>query len=162
MGSPTQLNHVGSLDMKGLNRHVTVRYRCTPPNHRRVFIANSSKSVDALVINVSEDRIGLVLGIYIEPDTPVRIEMGNGGIVPYFDLASIVTQTTQLEKSKWQCDCRWVHKLTPDELLMARYSAFHLPHTTLHNNAICLPIPIQRPQNRFWWGWSTLPGTATN
>jgi hypothetical protein len=126
MGHPTQLKHPGSYDMRGLNRHVTVRYRCTP-NHGRVFITNSSKSVDALVADVSEDSIGLVLGTYIEPGTPVRIEMGNSGPVPHFDTAATITHTTQLEQGKWQCECAWVRRLTWGELLVSRYRTFHLP-----------------------------------
>jgi hypothetical protein len=126
MGNPTQLEHAGAFDMKG--RHVTVRYRSTPSNQRRVFIANSSKSVHALMVDVSEDCIGLILSTYIEADTPVQIEMGNSGQVAYLDRMATITHTTQVEKGKWHCACEWVHRLTAEELLVCRYRTFHMPH----------------------------------
>jgi hypothetical protein len=128
MSDTTQLKHSGSFDLMGLDRHVNVRYRCTPPNHGRVFIANSSKSVDALVVYISEDSIGLIVNTYIEAGSLVRIEMGDSGKVPYVDLAATIKRTSQLEDGKWQCDCEWVRALTPDELLVPQHCSFQTPH----------------------------------
>ena len=120
--------HWGSCETSGLNQHVRVVYRCTPRNHGRLFIANSSMSVDALATHVSSDSITLVLNASIEPATPVRIEMGDSGLVPYLDLVAHVTSATQVENGKWRCVCKWFRKLTPDELLVSRYRRFHAPH----------------------------------
>ena len=129
MTNLTQPKHIGTFDMRGLNRHATVRYRCTPPNPSRSFDANSSKSVDALVVNVSESGIGLILSTYVEPGTTVGIEMGSSGNtkLPYVDLMAIITHTKRLDNAKWQWTCEWVRKLTPEEFLVPRCHADMLP-----------------------------------
>jgi hypothetical protein len=127
MNNPIPIKHSGTFDMEGLNRHVRVRYRCIPPNHGRVFIANSFKSVDASVFEPSKDRIGLTMGRYIEAGTIVRIEARDSGKVSYVDLVAKITRTSQLESGKWRCGCEWVRKLTTEELQVLRRRAFHTP-----------------------------------
>ena len=104
MGSATK---TPSFDVSGLNLHVVVRYRYSPLNQRRVFIANSCKSVDALVTEVSEEKIGLVLPTYLEPATPVQIEIGDSGAVPYLDLAAQIAHGTLMAEGQWWCACEW-------------------------------------------------------
>jgi hypothetical protein len=127
MGNPTQSKYASSYE-RGLSRHVTVCYRHTPPNSGRAFIANSSKSVDALVFALSRDCIGLLLSQYIESGTPVRIEMGNSGKVAYVDAVANITHTTQVADDRWRCIGEWERKLTPEELLVSGHRAFQGPH----------------------------------
>src|SRR5438309_8833413 len=101
MNNVSEPKHLGSFDISDLNRHARVRYRCTPPRPGRSFHANSYTSVDALVANVSESAIDLIVDRHVEPGTLVGIEMGNSGSVPYVDLAATITHTEQLENAKW-------------------------------------------------------------
>jgi hypothetical protein len=91
-----------------------------PPNLGRAFFANSSKSVDALVVDLSLGGIGLIMETYIEPGTLLRIELGNGDKVTYVELLANVIQTKQLDFSKWRCGCEWLHQMTEEELLILR------------------------------------------
>jgi hypothetical protein len=127
MGKLTQSKYVSPFEW-GLSRHVTVCYRHTPRNSGRAFIANSSKSVDALVFALSRDCIGLLLSQYIEPGTPVRIEMGNNGKVAYVDAVANITHTTQVADDRWRSLGEWERKLTPEELLVSGHRAFQGPH----------------------------------
>jgi hypothetical protein len=145
MCNQNHLKHSGFLDMRGLNRRATVRYRRIPANHGRVFVANSSKSVDAWVLDLSEGGIGLIVGTYIEAGTPVRIEMGDTGKVPYVDLVATITHTSQLENGKWRCGCEWIRKLTPEELQVPRCNVYHTPHGTRyvkHYHSGCGPVSM--------------------
>jgi hypothetical protein len=101
---------------EGLNRRATVRYRCTPPALSRAFLANSSKSVDAVIVNLSEGGAGLLLGSYVEPGTLVRIEIGNSGETPCADLAAHINNVVKLDDATWRCGCEWVRTLTVEEL----------------------------------------------
>jgi hypothetical protein len=98
------------------NRRATVRYRRATPQPGRAFIANSSKSVDALVVDISQGGIGLILESHVEPDTLVRIEMGGDGKGLMVDLLANIAHITPLENNRWRCGCEWTRKLTEDEL----------------------------------------------
>jgi hypothetical protein len=95
-----------------------------------VFLANSSKSIDALVTHLSPDYISFIVGAYLEPDTPVRIEIGNGGPVPYLDLIAHVTDAAPMDHGEWRCSCRWERRLTTEQLFVSRHQAFHAPRET--------------------------------
>lgn len=105
-----RFNPVG-LDSQ--NPHVTVCYRHQPPG--RVFVANSSRCVDAVVVALSQRGIGLIMRRHIAPATPVRIELGQNGAAPLLDLAAEVVSSTREQDGSWRCACKWVHK-APDEL----------------------------------------------
>jgi hypothetical protein len=101
-------------------RRATVRYRCSPANPGRAFLANSSKCVEAMVVDLSLTGIGLILAESVEPGTLLGIEMGAGGKISYVDLVAHVMQTTQLPDGTWRCGCEWVHELTEEELQILR------------------------------------------
>jgi hypothetical protein len=105
---------------RGLNRRATVRYRCTPPALSRAFFANSSKCVDAVIVNLSAGGAGVLLGTFVEPGTLVRIEIGNGGATPLADLAAHVTNIAKLDDATWRCGCEWVRTLSAEELEILR------------------------------------------
>jgi hypothetical protein len=109
-----------SSDKRRTNRRATVRFRCVPPNLTRAFFANSSKSVEAVVADLSLGGVGLIMDTCVEPGTVVMIEMGTGGKVLYVDLVAEVMQTTQLENGSWRCGCAWVHEVTEEELQILR------------------------------------------
>jgi hypothetical protein len=104
-----------------------------------VFIANSTKSVDALVTEVSEDGIGLVLGTYVEPKTPLLIEVGDKEGLPYLDLVAHVARAVPLANGNWCCACEWARKLTPDEMFAFRYRTCHSPHAIQETIQQALP-----------------------
>jgi c-di-GMP-binding flagellar brake protein YcgR len=120
MGKSTQSQPKGSTHLKGTDRRATVRYRCAPPNQCRAFFANSSKSIQAAVVDLSLGGIGLVLETYVEPGTLVGIEMSNGGAETIADLVANVTYATSLDDGRWRCGCEWLRPLTEEELQVLR------------------------------------------
>jgi hypothetical protein len=116
----TQTEGVRCSDLRGPNRRARVRYRCSPPNPGRAFLANSSKSVDAAVVDLSVGGVGLILDNYVEPGTLVRIELGDGGKDICVDLVAEISHATHLEDGRWRCGCEWIRPLTEEELLVLR------------------------------------------
>ena len=111
-----QYSHRGAVDIVKRNPHVRVRYRHNPPTGR-VFIANSSKCVDAVVRAVSRRGIELIMSVYVAPSTPVRIEIGHSGPAPLMDVAAEVVGSTYQQDGTRLYACKWVRKLTTDELI---------------------------------------------
>jgi hypothetical protein len=120
MVNSTQTEGVRRSDFRGLNRRARVRYRCSPPTPGRAFFANSSKCVDAAVVDLSQGGVGLILESYVEPGTLVRIELGDGGKETYIDLVANMTHATPQKDGTWRCGCEWVHPLTEGELQVLR------------------------------------------
>jgi hypothetical protein len=120
MVNSAQTDGARRSDLRGLNRRARLRYRCSPPDTGRAFFANSSKSVDGAVIDLSLGGVGLILDSYVEPGTLVRIEMGDGGKETCADLVAHVSHATRLEDDSWRCGCEWVHPLTEEELQALR------------------------------------------
>ncbi len=98
------------------NRRATVRYRRTAQQAGRAFIANSSRAVDAVVVDISQGGIGIILDSHVAPETLVRVEMGGENNEMMVDLLANVAHVTPLENGRWRCGCEWVRKLTMDEL----------------------------------------------
>ena len=119
MGESSSTKPIGSSEPKRINRRATVRYRRAPENPGRAFFANSSKSIDAEIVDLSLGGIGLMVDTHIEPGTLVRIDMG-GGKVPYADLVAHTTYATPLDDGRWRCGCAWVHELSEAELQILR------------------------------------------
>ena len=120
MVTSSQHKPIGTTDFQEGNRRATVRYRCTPPSPGRAFLANSSKSATAVVVDLSLGGIGLVVDCDLEPGTLVRIEMGNKGKETLIDLVAYVANATRLENGKWRYGCEWARPLAPEELQALR------------------------------------------
>ena len=103
-----------------MNRRATVRFRCTPPEQGRAFLANSSKSVDGTVVDFSLGGIQLILDGYLELGTILRIEMGTEGTQPCVDLVAHVIHATKMESGEWRYGCEWARALAAEELLLLR------------------------------------------
>ena len=120
MASVSQVQPSYSLDYENKNRRATVRYRCPSPTPGRAFIANSSKSVNAWVIDISLGGIGLILECHIEEGTLLRIEMGQGEKEVLAELLAYVAHNTPLLDGRWRSGCEWVRPMTEDELQVLR------------------------------------------
>jgi hypothetical protein len=107
-------------DSHEINRRATVRYRCAPKVPGRAFIANSCKSVSALVVDVSLGGIGLILECHIEEGTLLRIEMGKDDKEVLVDRAANIAHNTPIGDGRWRCGCEWVYPLTEEELQVLR------------------------------------------
>jgi c-di-GMP-binding flagellar brake protein YcgR len=120
MESATQDPTTSFAQIKETNRRATVRYRSPLPASGRAFFANSSKSVQAAVVDISLGGIGLVLDAYVEPGTLVGIELGNGGSQTVADRIASVSYAKPTGDGRWRCGCEWVHPLAPEELQFLR------------------------------------------
>jgi hypothetical protein len=120
MGQPNVTEKKNLSQFAGVNRRATVRYRCNPTNLGRAFVANTSKCVDAVVLDISQGGIGLILSRYVEPGTVLRVEFAYGEEAAFAELAANVTHAAELEEGKWRCGCRWLRELTNDELIALR------------------------------------------
>jgi hypothetical protein len=103
-------------EAKPTNRRATVRYRYTHPNPSRAFIANSTKSEEAQVIDLSKGGIGFVLSLPVEMGTLIRIELNHADNAPLIDTMAEVVFVAPLENGQWRCGCAWLHALSAEEL----------------------------------------------
>ncbi len=116
MAASSPSDGAGSMDVAHSNRRATVRYRRTSQQPGRAFIANSSRAVDALVIDISLGGIGLILESHVEPDTLVRVELGGENNEMMVELLANITHVASMDKGRWRCGCEWVRKLSAEEL----------------------------------------------
>ncbi len=100
-----------------INRRATVRYRVAGHTKRRAFLANSSRNVEALIMDISRGGVSLAMTPHLEPGTLLRIELEN---VPYVDLVATVTNASPLEGGQWRYGCEWTHGLSDTELQALR------------------------------------------
>ena len=94
---------------------VRICYRYNPPTKGRVFIANSTKCLDAIAVAIARQGIALLTDTYIAPATPVRIEIGTSESAPLIEKAAEVVNSGKEQSGMWRHFCKWVRALTADE-----------------------------------------------
>lgn len=99
-----------------VQRRATVRYRCPPATHGRVFIADSYKSAGAWIMDLSVAGVGLLMDRCLEPGTRVLIEIGKSKQVAAFEFGALVAHCTRQPDGAWLVGCAFVARLSDDDL----------------------------------------------
>jgi hypothetical protein len=97
-------------------RRATVRYRCPPATLGRVFIAESYKSIEAWLLNLSVEGTGLLMNQCLDPGTWVFIELESTNQKLCLELSARVAHATRQHDGSWMLGCAFGNPLSADEL----------------------------------------------
>ncbi len=104
-----QICRRNSIRIADTGPRVKACYRFHPKG--RVFVANSSRCVDAHVVTVNRRGIVFLADTRIAPGTPIVVEMEDDDRAPIADMAAEVLSTAKDEDGEWLHACTWVYKV---------------------------------------------------
>ncbi len=97
-------------------RRATVRYRCAPATLGRVFIAESYKSQDAWVLNLSVTGTGLLLDHAPEVGSWILIELDGATQDVPLELSAQVMHASRQHDGSYVVGCAFAQPLHADDL----------------------------------------------
>jgi hypothetical protein len=96
-------------------RRALVRYRCERPARSRAFIANSYRSIQARVLDLSIEGLGVLLREPVSLGTRLTVEL-DGPSDSVYELHAEVLHVTAQADGSWRCGCRLAWRLSDGEL----------------------------------------------
>jgi hypothetical protein len=97
-------------------RRAYVRYPCRALPGGQVFPLTTFDVQHALIVNVSQNGAGLILGRRIEPGTKVRLQWQNATQTIALELDARVAHATAREEGDWLIGCAFDRPLCRQEL----------------------------------------------
>jgi hypothetical protein len=98
-----------------IERRARVRFRSDRPNAGRAFIANSFRSMQARVLDVSLIGVGLLVPEPLELGTRLDVEFEGHATGPFAMFVEVINVTPQPEGG-WRCGCDLIWKISEEEL----------------------------------------------